>query len=201
MQGLGEDLSWVPAHKVATQRFPNERELRLKVCLLGEPSVGKTSLIRRFVHDIFDDAYVETLGAKVSTKELRVRHRSSGVAFHLLLHLWDIAGQHRVDFVTPDHYRGAAGALVAIDLTRRGTLEAVPAWVETFRASAGDVPVLLLVNKQDLAAVADIAPAALRRAAQDCGVTPVGTSARTGAGVEEAIRLLLSELLEPHLRA
>src|SRR3990172_1773651 len=99
-----EQWAWVPPDKVATQRFPGERELRLKVCLLGEPSVGKTSLIRRFVHDLFDDAYVETLGAKVSTKELRVRHRPSSVAFHLLLQLWDIAGQHRVDFVTPEHY-------------------------------------------------------------------------------------------------
>ncbi len=91
-------------------------EIQKKVCLLGDFAVGKTSLVRRFVEGRFDDKYLSTIGVKISRKTLA---RPYG-ALHLIV--WDLAGGE--EFGAESSYlRGAAGALIVGDLTRRETLE------------------------------------------------------------------------------
>ncbi|MFN3372526.1 MAG: Rab family GTPase, partial [Chloroflexus sp.] len=87
-------------------------QLAAKICLLGEFSVGKTSLIRRFVEGIFDERYLSTLGVKISRHSLTIDH------IDMNLIIWDTTGGERFNQIVQNYYRGAAGALLVCDLTR-----------------------------------------------------------------------------------
>ncbi|MFQ5885522.1 MAG: hypothetical protein ACE5IO_10540, partial [Thermoplasmata archaeon] len=67
--------------------------MKLKVCLVGERAVGKTSLVRRFVQDEFDDRYIRTLGTKVSKKKLKVERSDEDREYHINMTIWDIMGE------------------------------------------------------------------------------------------------------------
>lgn len=101
--------------------------LSAKVCLLGDYAVGKTSLVRRFVYNLFEDKYLSTIGVKVSRKMVAVPRGDEVV--ELVLMLWDLAGSEEFDSVRASYLRGAAGALVVCDVTQRSTLASVSDYV------------------------------------------------------------------------
>ncbi len=121
-----------------------------KVVVIGDPAVGKTSLIKRFVQDVFDDRYLNTIGAKVMKKELGVNRPDTGEIVDLKLILWDIAGQETFDTVKKAYYRGASGAIVVCDLTRRETMEHMHRWIENLFDVSDVVPMVIICNKNDL---------------------------------------------------
>lgn len=125
---------------------------KAKVCLIGEAAVGKTSLIRRYVEDAFDDRYISTFGAKVSLKRIWLTakdDRSKIVAVHLSL--WDLIGERSyLDSLHQDYLEGAQGLIAVCDLSRYSTFEVLDQWIPAGLAVAGDVPVALVVNKVDL---------------------------------------------------
>ena len=93
-------------------------QLSKKVLLLGDPSVGKTSLIRKFVHNMFNDKYISTLGTKVSSKRLIFKHPTQDQIFELKLMIWDVMGQKEYAMLHRSAYQGAQGALLVCDITR-----------------------------------------------------------------------------------
>ena len=95
-----------------------QKEYKVKVCLVGEKAVGKTSLIRRYVLNMFDDGYITTIGTKVSKKEVMVND-----TIKVTMLIWDILGQDEFQFLHATYYQGSAGALIVCDGTivaRRG---------------------------------------------------------------------------------
>lgn len=160
-----------------------------KVCILGDPGVGKTSLIRRFVLDEFDDGYLTTLGAKVSEK----RMTAGGAG--LTLAVWDIAGQKAYTAMGPALYEGAQGALAVCDLTRQETFENLHAWVRQLRDHCPGAVVVVVVNKSDLGVVAAFPVRLAETFAASLGTSAVLSSAKTGANVEEAFRLLAERMV------
>jgi small GTP-binding protein len=159
-----------------------------KVCMLGDPSVGKTSLIRRFVQDEFSDDYLSTIGTKVSDKELKMQKDGSEVLLHLVI--WDIAGQQSFTSVSPTLFKGAQGALIICDVTRRPTLEDLNNWIFNLSKNAGKVPFVILVNKWDLVGRKAFEMADVERVAQGHESVCLSTSAKTGHNVEVAFRRL-----------
>ncbi len=106
-----------------------EPRLKLKICLCGEEAVGKTSLIRRFVEDVFDDRHIATLGAKVTKKELQVKMPDSGDPMRAILGVWDILGHWGLgEFLRDSYFRGAQGLLAVCDVTRPLTLARLQGW-------------------------------------------------------------------------
>jgi small GTP-binding protein len=163
--------------------------IQAKVCLLGAYAVGKTSLVRRFVDNRFDDQYLSTLGVKVSRKIVeRPAH-----LLHMLL--WDIAGEEKFYQFEPSYLRGAAGALIVCDLTRIETLEHFNRLVKQLHSSSPDAAVVFAGNKLDLVDERVISENDLASACADLGGPALLTSAKTGEGVEEAFQIL-AELLE-----
>ncbi len=152
-------------------------KLMRKICLLGDGAVGKTSLIRRYVFDIFDDEYIMTIGTKVSKKTMEVGGKE------LTLMIWDILGQKEHTNLHSAYYKGAAGAIVVCDFTNRESMEHLHRWVDDFRAVAGDVPVVIAVNKQDIAKKAYLFEEA-KGIADGYGAPAIPTSAKTGKNVE-----------------
>jgi small GTP-binding protein len=164
------------------------RKFILKICLLGDGAVGKTSLVHRYVYDAFDDKYLMSFGTKVSKKSVEV----ADAKVDLLI--WDILGQKTHESLHGAYYRGAVGALAVCDYTRTQTLESVASWVSGFRAVVGDMPVLLLANKSDLEKSYDLED--VRAVGSSVGAEVLETSAKTGENVETAFSRLTSSMLE-----
>ncbi len=170
--------------------------VKLKVCMAGEAMVGKTSLIRRYVQDEYDDRYTATLGTKITKRTLTVDHPRDGRPVAVNLILWDIMGTPTLrDLLKEAYYHGAQGILGVADLTRAETLRELDAWSRSIRTVAGDVPTYVVVNKSDLEDKARFDRAAVDAFCRDRGYPWAYTSAKTGAGVEEAFAGLVRHVL------
>lgn len=165
--------------------------VKWKICLIGATAVGKTSLIRRFVVDDFDDKYMTTLGTKVSKKAVAVTVPGVPAPVAVDLAIWDIMGQHSLMELLKDAYfNGAHGILAVADLTRRSTLDDLYSWVRSVERVAGPVPRVVAVNKSDLEDRAAFGPADVAASTSAAGCPVVFTSAKTGEHVEDAFHAL-----------
>lgn len=178
-------------------------ELKLKVCVVGPPSVGKSSLIRRFVYDAFTESYVATIGANMSKRVISVTPVGSREAWSVSMVVWDIMGQRTFrELLLGAYFQGAHGVLAVADLTRPETFGEVAEWIAAVKDIAGDrVPVVLLGNKSDLVDAKKADLSALDAAAKNYGTTLRFTSAKTGEHVEAAFRELGSKALGKYLES
>ncbi|MGA7855368.1 MAG: Rab family GTPase [Candidatus Acidiferrales bacterium] len=151
--------------------------LQKKVCMLGSFSVGKTSLVRRFIESIFDETYHTTIGVKVDKKVVSV----NGEAVTLML--WDIYGEDIFQKMRMSYLRGMSGYLLIVDGTRRQTLADALAMHERIVAEFGKLPAVLVLNKEDLRDQWEIDSAQEASLAEN-GWTVRHTSAKTGEAVE-----------------
>merc|ERR1719420_2009997 len=124
-------------------------EYLYKVLVVGDIGTGKTSIIKRFVHNIFSMHYKSTIGVDFALKVINWDANTV-----VRLQLWDIAGQERFGNMTRVYYRDAAAAFVVFDLTRRTTFEAVRKWKEdldskVITTDGAKIPTILLANKSD----------------------------------------------------
>jgi len=154
--------------------------IQKKICMVGLFGTGKTSLVQRFVHSLFSERYLSTVGVKIDRKPVQVDGAD------LTLVLWDLAGRDGHEDITTSYLRGAHAILYVADGTRRETCDQLPELQALVREAAGDVPGVLALNKSDLQERWTLASGdeqALSRA-----FDLVRTSAKTGDGVEEAFR-------------
>ncbi|HEV8594709.1 MAG TPA: Rab family GTPase [Thermoplasmata archaeon] len=173
-----------------------KQRIKVKVCLAGEPMVGKTSLIRRYVLDEYDDRYIATLGAKVTKKELELKDEKRGdVAVTMIL--WDIWGNKNVRELLKDaYYHGAHGIIAVCDVTRPETMIELDGWAEAITSVAGDIPVCLLANKNDMPD-RQLREPEIRKFSKDRNWPAYLTSAKTGDFVEDAFGEIVRTILNP----
>jgi len=126
--------------------------LKAKICLIGEAAVGKTSLIRRYVEDSFDDRYISTLGSKVSLKKIWLTSRSDPTKnVEVQLSIWDLIGERSyLDTLHQEYLEGTQGIIAVCDVTRYSSFEALDQWIPAAFRIAGQVPLAIVVNKVDL---------------------------------------------------
>src|SRR2546428_9222469 len=129
--------------------MPDVKRMKSKVALVGESAVGKTSLVRRFVRNEYDDKYLHTVGTKVSKVELTIPH-GPDTEVEVDLALFDIMGQKGFkDMVKESFFFGCQGLLAVCDVTRAETLHAVHEWMSTATGVAGGGPPDLPAEKTD----------------------------------------------------
>jgi small GTP-binding protein len=155
-----------------------------KVVVVGDPAVGKTSLIKRYVQDEFDDRYLNTIGAKVMKKSLGVKKPETGDLVDLKLILWDIAGQETFNNVKKAYYRGASGAIVVCDVTRRDTMEDMHRWIENLFDVSDVIPMVIILNKTDLEEETQFSNEEVIDDYAPYGAAVFTASAKTGENVE-----------------
>ncbi len=163
--------------------------IQKKVCMVGLFGTGKTSLVQRYVHSLFSERYLSTVGVKIDRKELELDGTS------LTLVLWDLAGRDGHEDITTSYLRGAHAILYVADGTRRETCDQLPELRALVRHAAGEVPEVLALNKSDLAD-----KWALERRDEEKlanAWTVVRTSAKSGDGVEEVFRRLGQATVNP----
>jgi len=150
-----------------------------KICMLGGFSVGKTSLVKRYVESVFSETYLTTVGVKIDKKTVALGERPVNLI------LWDLAGEDDLASLRLSYLRGAAGYVLVADGTRSATIEMALAIRKRVEAGYGALPFAMLINKHDLQdqwTVSDHDLEGLRRG----GWWVRTSSARTGEGVEEA---------------
>jgi small GTP-binding protein len=173
--------------------MPEVKHIIKKMCMMGEAAVGKTSLIRRFVLDKFDDRYISTLGTKTTAKEL---HLTIGEGVIILkLQIWDILGLRCFGKLQRNAFRGANGAFFVLDTTRPGTLYSFENWLSSLYKVTGEIPIIVLANKNDLKA--KVRNNEIEKIAMDYGFLHYFTSAKTGKNVIEAFETLGKLMIKP----
>jgi small GTP-binding protein len=153
-----------------------------KVCLLGDFGVGKTSLVRRFVYDRFEDKYLSTIGVKVSRKSMVLSHQDRLIDLSIIL--WDLAGSEEFNQVRASYLRGAAGILLVCDLTRPETLQHLPSYLDDMRQVCPAAEVILAANKADLIDEQRLLVSQIEAFLSDHHFPYYLTSAKSGDGVE-----------------
>ena len=157
--------------------------LQKKICMLGAFSVGKTSLVKRFIQSVFSEAYLTTVGVKIDKKTVELPDRT------VTLILWDLAGEDDISSLRMSYLRGAAGYVLVADGTRAATLEVALSLRGRVEADFGPLPFVLLLNKNDIREGWAIGDEEIERLRQS-GWWVRSTSARTGEGVDEAFGTL-----------
>jgi small GTP-binding protein len=157
--------------------------LQKKICMLGAFSVGKTSLVKRFIQSVFSEAYLTTVGVKIDKKTVELPNRTVNLI------LWDLAGEDDISSLRMSYLRGAAGYVLVADGTRAATLEVALSLRQRVEADFGPLPFVLLLNKNDLREGWAIGDDEIERLRQS-GWWVRSTSARTGEGVDEAFGTL-----------
>lgn len=171
------------------------KRMKMKVCLVGEAAVGKTSLIRRFVLDDFDDKYIQTLGTKVSKKELSAPNPDSSGELKIDMTIWDIMGQKGFrELLKEAYFYGAKGILAVCDVTRKRTLEDLDDWIEGVYSVTGKIPIEFLANKADLKEEMQIGEDEMVQAARAYDSPFHFSSAKAGVNVEIAFQSLAERI-------
>lgn len=174
------------------------QEIKKNIILLGDGAVGKTSLIRRFVLDQFNDNYISTIGTKVTKKEIDID--LNDIQYRVILMIWDIVGQKDYGHTQSLSMRNIDGALMVSDVTRKETLDSLREyWVPKTVVSRGHIPMIFLGNKSDMDGrefnlddISNIAKESQSNSATESFLT----SARTGDNIETAFELLARALIE-----
>jgi small GTP-binding protein len=151
--------------------------------MLGAFAVGKTSLIKQFIENIFSQKYHTTLGVKIDKKSVEV----AGKTVDLIL--WDLAGEDDFISVKMSYLRGAAGYLIVADGTRRNTLETAFDLIKRAEKEAGKLPYVLLINKSDLGSYWQITDKEIGDIEAQGNVV-FKTSAKTGENIEIAFKTI-----------
>ncbi len=162
--------------------------IQKKICMVGVFGTGKTSLVQRFVYSKFSEKYHSTVGVKIDRKQVSV----GGNDVNLLL--WDLAGQDKFQKVQGSYLRGSAGIFFVVDGTRRETLDDLGGLQAAAREAAGELPAVIAINKADLEAQWQLGQGDFD-SLFGAGRRVVKTSAKTGAGVEDAFLWLAAETL------
>ncbi len=175
----------------------SEERWKLKICLAGEAAVGKTSLIRRYIYDQFEDRYTVTLGAKVTRKSLTIEDAQGRGTAHIDMAIWDVMGEKFLrELLREAYFYGAQGILAVCDVTRADTLEDLGSWKASIENVAGEIPMIVLANKVDLKEEAVLDRATLQAFTEGWDSTYLLTSAKTGQNVEKAFEELAQKVLD-----
>ncbi len=159
-----------------------------KICLMGASGVGKTSLVKRFVEEKFDDTYRTTIGVHIDSRSVTC----DGEQVKLII--WDLEGKDNPRSEYPSTYLGGAqGYMLVADVTRPETLDVAKGLLST-----ANLPFVLLLNKHDLLQ----SPRVINRAIEIFGddAKLLGTSAKTGERVNEAFEYLVRQMLDADRR-
>ncbi|TKA21808.1 Ras-related protein Rab-6B [Salinomyces thailandicus] len=162
---------------------------KFKLVFLGEQSVGKTSLITRFMYDSFDSTYQATIGIDFLSKTMYLEDRT------VRLQLWDTAGQERFRSLIPSYIRDSSVAVVVYDVTSSKSFQQTRKWVEDVRGERGsDVIIVLVGNKTDLGEKREVTVEQGEEEAKKGGLMFVETSAKVGFNVKALFKRIAQAL-------
>ena len=167
----------------------------IRLLLLGDSAVGKSSLLLRFCEGRFENNFVITIGVDFKTKTLNIDGKQHKVQ------VWDTAGQERFRTITPAYYRNAMGVLILFDVTNKKSFDNVDYWVRNLdEHGAPGVQKVLVANKIDLAHKRKVPAADAQALADKYGMTYIETSAKDDTNVDQCF-YKLAKLIADKMRS
>nr|XP_043621019.1 ras-related protein Rab2BV-like [Erigeron canadensis]XP_043621020.1 ras-related protein Rab2BV-like [Erigeron canadensis] len=161
----------------------------LKIVLIGDSGVGKSNILSRFTRNEFYLESKATIGVEFATRTLQVEGKT------IKAQIWDTAGQERYRAITSAYYRGAVGALLVYDITKKPTFDSVQRWLHELRANAdSNIVVLMAGNKSDLNHLRAVAEQDGQSLAEKEGLSFLETSALEAVNIEKAFQTILTEI-------
>ena len=171
--------------------FREKLDFQYKILILGDATVGKTSILIRYVDDKFDSNSLSTLGVDVRYKFVILNNKK------IRMDIWDTAGQERFKNITASYYRGGNGVLVVYDITDRESFENLNSWLIEIEKNANkNVYKLLIGNKSDLEEKRKVTFQEGTDFAKSNGMEFIETSAKTASKVQEAFELLTQKIIK-----
>ncbi len=162
----------------------------IKITILGEKNVGKTSLVYRYIENKFRESYKATLGVNLLKKDMEVDGNSVSAQ------IWDLGGQDSFKSLRKLYLEGANGAFIIFDVTDRKSFDKLNEWIESFKEARGEQPMVLIGNKSDLENQRKITDTEASNYAKENNMELILTSAKTGQNVEEAFIKLTKRILD-----
>ncbi|XP_050311348.1 ras-related protein Rab-6B-like [Anthonomus grandis grandis] len=167
----------------SSAKGPLPHPKKYKLVFLGEQSVGKTSMITRFMYDSFDTNYQATIGIDFLSKTIYLQDRT------VRLQLWDTAGQERFRSLIPSYIRDSQVAVIVYDITNLNSFELTSRWIEDVRKERGDQVVIVLVgNKVDLESLREVPTEKAEKLAKELNIMFTETSAKCGYNIKQLFR-------------
>jgi len=163
----------------------------LKMVVIGDPSVGKSSLIRRYSDNKFEDNYIPTIGTDFNLKLVKIPEVAE-----VSIQIWDIGGHEQFSTIRQFYYQGANSAVIVYDTTRKETFKSIKYWYDDLKKWAGKVPIAILGNKCDLKDDKHVTEGDKTRLSARISATWYETSAKTGENVNTAFE----ELAKKHFK-
>ena len=163
----------------------------VKIVMLGQGGVGKTSLVRRYVQNTFSKNYQQTIGSNFLLKKLELNKNT-----RMLMQLWDLSGQDSFRSVRSQYFLFSRGAILVFDLTRTATLYELDKWFDDLLKRAGKIPLMVIGNKSDLGEQIEVDTYEAKSIAEKYNAKYVETSALTGVGVEDTFRDLAWQIIQ-----
>jgi small GTP-binding protein len=168
-----------------------ENAFVFKITVIGEPAVGKTSLIKKYTKGSFQKDYIKTLGAQFSKYDEEIEGNNVKLFF------WDIAGQEEFNFMRPTFYKGSKAAIIVFSHAPNEvkSYDRITSWHDDIKKFCGDLPIVLFGNKIDLAKEQKIEEKKIVELVKKRNFLGYyKTSAKTGSGVYQAFQAIIKEL-------
>lgn len=182
------------AYRTVSKKSNDQRQFKL--VLLGESSVGKSSLVLRFGKDLFHEYQESTIGAAFLTQKINLGDEV------IKFELWDTAGQERYQSLAPMYYRKAQAAIIAFDITDYSTFKKAKDWVLELKMHApSDIVIALAGNKLDLSAMRRVETKESQVYAHENGLLFMETSAKTNVNVTEIFKAIAEKLYKDNTKS
>ena len=166
----------------------NPSKIKLKIILLGESSVGKTSLLLSYTDNYFPKTHVTTIGVELKEKELIYKD------YQIILQIWDTAGQERYRALAKSFFKGVQGILFVYDITSRPSFEQINKWIKDAQTHSSDFQSIIIGNKCDLKDRV-VSNDELKTIGDKKNMPVMETSAKERTNVEEAFSKLVELII------
>jgi len=169
---------------------PEKKEISFKMLIIGDSQVGKTSLLLKYVDDIFPESHISTIGIEFRDKILIKDDYS------ITLHIWDSAGQERFRSITKNIYRNTNGVLFVYDITNKVTFRNIKNWIKDTENIDKEIKGVIIGNKIDLEDKREITKEEIQELGNKYNMPVMECSAKNNIGIEKGFELLVDELLK-----
>ena len=164
--------------------------IRLKILILGDSAIGKTSLLLKYVDGYFPKIYISTLGVEFKSKTINLN------GIDIKLQIWDTAGQERFHCITKNFMKGSDGIIFAYDITNRSTFDNLKNWISEAQEAAGDFEKIIVGNKIDLEKERKVSKESLNKFCENKKIKGMEISVKKEINVNECFEALTKLIIE-----